>query len=69
MTTPREELKQVKRQVSINYTSTGKVGFWATTEGHLSEEEILKHSDSLIAKLVKRYGEDAALEKGANSGQ
>jgi len=69
MTEPREELKQVKRQVSINYTSTGKVGFWATTEGHLSEEEILTHSDSLIAELLKRYGEDAALEKGANSGQ
>ena len=57
MTTPREELKQVKRQVSINYTSTGKVGFWATTEGHLSEEEILTHSDSLIVELLKRYGE------------
>ena len=57
MTEPREELKQVKRQVSINYTSTGKVGFWATTEGHLSEEEILTHSDSLIVELLKRYGE------------
>ena len=27
MTTPQEDLKQVKRSVSINYTSTGKVGF------------------------------------------
>jgi hypothetical protein len=59
MTTPQEELNQVKRAVSINYTSTGKVGFWVTVEAHLPEEEILAHSDSLIAKLLKRYGEDA----------
>ena len=63
MTAPREELKQVKRTVAINYTSTGKVGFWATVEGHLPEEEILAHSDSLIEGLLKRHGEDAALQK------
>tara|TARA_Y100000310_G_scaffold42218_1_gene39491 strand:+ start:1016 stop:1219 length:204 start_codon:yes stop_codon:yes gene_type:complete len=57
MTAPREELNQVKRAVSINYTSTGKVGFWVTVEAHLPEEEILAHSDSLISQLLKRYSE------------
>ena len=59
MTTPQEDLKQVKRSVSINYTSTGKVGFWTTVEGHLSEEEILAQSDSLMGEILKRYGADA----------
>ena len=57
MTTPQEDLKQVKRSVSVNHTSTGKFGFWTTVEGHLSEEEILAQSDSLMGEILKLYGE------------
>jgi hypothetical protein len=46
----------VKYGISVNHTSTGKVGFWATVETTgLSEQEALTLSDSLMAKLSDRY--------------
>jgi len=46
----------VKYGISVNHTSTGKVGFWATVETTgLLEDEALRLSDSLMAKLSDRY--------------
>jgi len=48
--------KIVKYGISVNHTSTGKVGFWATVETtNLTEAEALELSDSLMAKLTDRY--------------
>ena len=47
----------IKYGISVNHTSTGKLGFWATVETTgLNEKEALELSDSLMANLTDRYG-------------